>query len=167
MDSSALERHYRQYGYAVFNRCRRVLGDAAAADDAVQEVFLRAQRYSDGLRPETALAWLLRVADRHCFDVLQQRRRIALAQEGHRALEARPVDGEGERTRLVVQVLAACKPRIRDTAVLYYMDELTQDEVAAAMQCSRKTVKERLLHFKDTAAKLLGIRGDPSTQAKR
>ena len=36
---------YRTYGGILRGRCRRLLGDAAAAEDATHEVFLRVQRH--------------------------------------------------------------------------------------------------------------------------
>ncbi len=45
VDEQALIALYRKFGYLVFRRCRAVLGNHADAEDAMQEVFLRAQRY--------------------------------------------------------------------------------------------------------------------------
>lgn len=41
MDSEQMQEMYERYGYAVYRRCLRLLGDSAMADDALQEVFLR------------------------------------------------------------------------------------------------------------------------------
>ena len=40
-DDRQLALLYRRHGPAVYARCRRMLGDDAAAEDATQETFLR------------------------------------------------------------------------------------------------------------------------------
>lgn len=159
IDDAELRDLYVRFGFAVHRRCLRLLGSEAEADDAIQEVFMRARRYGDGFRGDAPLAWLSRIADRHCLTKLGERRRTAGEEESARALEelARaPADGDAERTWLVGEVLTRVKPRVREVAVLYWVDELTQDEVARATGYSRKTVKEKLAEFLGVARTLLG-----------
>jgi len=162
MDRRRLEEWYQAYAFAVHRRCARLLGSEAAASDALQEVCLRAQRHGDTLRDEEApLRWLYRVADHHCWDVLDRRRREAPFEETRAALgrhDQRPGADDWEKTRLVAQVLAACSERVRAVAVAYYVDGLTQDEIAEVQRVSRKTVKEKLAQFKQTGARLLALR---------
>jgi RNA polymerase sigma-70 factor (ECF subfamily) len=142
MESEALAAMYASYGYAVHRRCARLLGSPAEADDALQEVFLIASRHGTSIRNESPLPWLYRVADRHCFEIIRKRKRRADPIE----VQA-PEAHDADRTHLVAQVLGACRPGIRDVAVLYFIDELTQDEVATEVGVSRKTVKKRLAQF--------------------
>ena len=54
--------------------CRRMLGDATSAEDAVSETFLRAQRAVesyDATRP--VRGWLLGIAAHYCIDVVRRR----------------------------------------------------------------------------------------------
>lgn len=156
MEAATLEQWYALYGYAVHRRCVRLLQSEAEADDALHDVFLRAWRYAHTLQGEEPLPWLYRIADRHCVDLLRRRARQVPTEDVKASLpeEAAAAD-PSEQLHLFGQVLAACKERVRDTAVLYYLDELTQDEVAESLGCSRKTVKERLAQFKDVATRLL------------
>ena len=55
----------------------KLLGSPSDADDALHEVFVRVHRYGDSYRGEAPLAWLYRIADRQCFELLQKRKRIA------------------------------------------------------------------------------------------
>ena len=65
---------YRRYGSLVLRRCRRILRDDAAGEDALQEVFVRLMRYGDAFhQAESKVLWLYRVADRCCFDLLARR----------------------------------------------------------------------------------------------
>jgi RNA polymerase sigma-70 factor (ECF subfamily) len=129
--------------------------------------FLRVFRYGHTFRGEAPLAWLYRISERHCFDVLRQARRFAGPEESERALvgrerEAAP-DNPADRIRLIAEIAAHCKQAIGETAVMYYIDAMTQEEIATAAACSRKTVKQRLAAFKQTAKLLLqdkGVKGE-------
>jgi RNA polymerase sigma factor (sigma-70 family) len=158
MTRAELARLYEENGHSVFRRCLRLLGSEAEAADALQEIFLRAYRYGDALRPgEAPLPWLCRIAERHCYDRLARRSRESPSATELAASEKACPAPPPDRTRLANQVLDACSPRVRSAAVLYYVDELTQNEVAAELQCSRKTVKEWLKRFRQTAAELVGL----------
>src|SRR5262249_52147228 len=135
-----LERLYTLYGYAVHRRCMQILRDRAEADDAVQEVFLRVYKYGDTRKGDSPLGWLYKISDRHCFDVVAKRKRRA--SEGRTEPPFRVeagVESSPDKMRLVAQVLGACPPRVQEVAVLYYVDEMTQEEVAGASGYSRKT----------------------------
>ena len=153
-----IERSYALYGMAVHRRCLRLLGSQVEADDALQEIFLRASGSKLPVESlEAPLAWLYRITDNHCLDLLERRRRSSAA-DLRTHLPATTAAGPGnlERVHVVAQVLAACPERVRRAAVLYYVDEMTQDEVAEALGVSRKTVKEKLARFKEIARGLIG-----------
>jgi len=168
MDRVEIAKLYERYGYAIHRRCWRLLGSEAEADDALQEVFVRVMRYGDGMAGASPLPWLYRVADRQCFDRLRRRKRREQPSDADRivaALERAQADsgggrysGEGGETlQTVARVLAACREAVQDVAVLYYVDEMTQDEVASAVGVSRKTVRERLASFLATAREVLSL----------
>ena len=58
---------YRAHAQAIYYLTLRLLGDAARAEDAVQDVFLKAFRNADGFRSEAQIrTWLYRIAINHC-----------------------------------------------------------------------------------------------------
>ena len=161
MDRPSVQALYERYGYAVHRRCLRILGSHAEADDAVQEVFIRVMKYGHTQTSESPLPWLYKIADRRCFDMLNKRKRSASPTESERALAAAS-SAEGdelapEDIRSISQVLEACKTNVREVAVLYHLDQLTQDEVAQKVGVSRKTVKQRLAKFMAVARERFGI----------
>ena len=59
----------------LLTRCRGMLGDPGAAEDAVQETFLRAWRRRETFEGRSTLrAWLYRIATNACLDLLAKRR---------------------------------------------------------------------------------------------
>lgn len=57
---------------AAYNLARWITGSSVDADDAVQEGYVRAQRYFDSCRGE-ARAWLLGIVRNVCFDLIKER----------------------------------------------------------------------------------------------
>src|SRR3712207_4391029 len=82
MSGSRLEQLYRRYGPAIFSRCRRLLRDDAAAEDAASEVFLRIMRHIDKAPDDEAvMAWIYRISTNYCLNVLRGQRHQAVPTE--------------------------------------------------------------------------------------
>jgi RNA polymerase sigma-70 factor (ECF subfamily) len=155
MTRDELAEHYRRFGPLVLGRCRRVLRDEIAAEDALQEVFMRVWRYEHSFaRAESKVGWLYRTADRYCFDVLahrKSRRETALEPAAEpRAEPHHPVDDR----EVVLRFLAHFDARTQKVAVLHYLDGMGQEEIARATGWSRQTVWRKLGLLRDWAARL-------------
>jgi len=149
---------YRRYGGLVLRRCQRILRDRAAAEDALQDVFVRLWRYGDAFREaESKVLWLYRVADRCCFDRLARRNahpEVSLPNPsmppGDKIAQASTV----EDREVVMCFLDRFDDRVKQVAVLHYLDEMTQEEIAAATGWSRQTVFKKLAFLRSRAAAL-------------
>jgi RNA polymerase sigma-70 factor (ECF subfamily) len=64
---------YRTYAPVIFARCRRILNDARAAEDATQETFLRVHRHLAKAPDAHALRWIYRIATNYCLNELRDR----------------------------------------------------------------------------------------------
>ena len=70
----SVEELFVRYGATVFRRCRQLLGNDAAAEDATQEVFIRVLDRIDSFRGEaTPLTWIFGIATLHCLQQLRNR----------------------------------------------------------------------------------------------
>ena len=73
---SAWDVLYLTHRPAVYGRCRRLLGDPHAAEDAAQETFARSFVHLQGIGgAEHQRRWLLRVATNYCLNQLRDRKR--------------------------------------------------------------------------------------------
>jgi RNA polymerase sigma-70 factor (ECF subfamily) len=145
---------YRAYGPTLYARCRRILGDDAAAADATQETFLRLYKHLERA-PDTqhALAWIYRVATHYCLNLERNRRRRAepmaeLPELGGPHLEQVLLDAD-----LARRLIARAPEKVASVAWLYHADGLSQDEVAQVLVISRRTVVTRLAEFEKNAHK--------------
>lgn len=144
---------YEQYGYLVHRRCARLLPTKADADDALQEVFLRAQRYGRKEATGSDLGWLYGIADNCCFDALAKRKREPLAP----TTASEPTYGsssDGDTRAVLGALLAKFDEVTRTIGVLYFLSGFTQDEVAQHTGYSRKTIGKKLEHFETEAKRL-------------
>ncbi len=142
-----LEDLYRRHAPAVYGRCRWLLRDPEAARDAAQDVFARALRALPEFRAAASPAtWLMRIATHHCLNLLRAAR-AGWRDELRRAAEVRAPGLEPDRRELVRALLEAAPVEAREAAVLYYVDEMTQEEVALATGHSLPTVRKRLRQF--------------------
>lgn len=156
-------RWYADYGYIVFRRCLAFLREPAAAEDATQEVFVRAlDRFSTYRGEASVRTWLCRIADHLCIDLLRRDRRSPLClREVPVELDTAPA-AQAVLTDDRVPFIAVCRllealaEDERRLAVLYFLDELTQDELAAELGLSRRTIGKRLKALVERARALLG-----------
>jgi RNA polymerase sigma-70 factor (ECF subfamily) len=74
-DARALELVYERHSRGVYSMAVRVLGDASAAEEVVQETFLKLWRHPNAYQPARGrlLPWLLGVAHHHSVDILRRR----------------------------------------------------------------------------------------------
>lgn len=151
VDAAELTALYERYGYLVRRRCRALVSQDAEADDAMQEVFLRVQRYGLPKDAGATLGWLYRIAQNVVVDQARARRELPLSDEQAKRAERK---GEGSAassdTRAIVSaVLRDVDTRTREIVVRHHLDGFTQDEVAAQLKTSRRTVGKRLVDFEE------------------
>lgn len=146
-----LKELYARYGSAVFGRCRYLLKDGAAAEDAMQDVFARALINEKSFRGEASpLTWLMKIATHHCLNVLRGDQ--AAWKDQYVSLqvakgEAHGGAGELEARDAVRKALARFDVETQQAVIHYYVDEMTLEEVAALLDRSVPTIRKRLRTF--------------------
>lgn len=152
LEEAELARLYEQCGYLVHRRCLSLLRNRGDADDALQEVFLRVQRYHQPADGAPTLGWLYTIAANCSFDLMKRRaRQEPTSDEQMQKLDDRVVGGpeDLDRQALLGAVLRQLDARTREIGVLHFLDGFTQEEVAARTGYSRKTVGKKLKRFEE------------------
>src|SRR6185503_657307 len=145
---AALRELYTTYGGSVYGRCQYLLRDKTKAEDAMQDVFAKAMLHWTEFRNESSpLTWLVRIATHHCLNVLRAER-APWHKRFERETRAR---GEGhggpqllEDREAAQKLLARLDLETQQAVIHYFVDEMTLDEVAAAIGRSIPTVRKRL-----------------------
>jgi RNA polymerase sigma-70 factor (ECF subfamily) len=149
------------YQRAVFNLCYRMLWDAAEAEDAAQETFIRAYTRLASFDPNRKFStWLLAIASHYCIDRLRQRR-LNLLSWDHLQPWRHPADPQpgpeeaalrSETQRYVQKLLAGLAPDYRAVLVLRYWHEFSYEEIAQALNSTVPAVKSRLFRARQMLA---------------
>ena len=151
-DTRAFEEIVRSYQDIAFRVAYLVSGDAAEAEDAAQEGFVKAWRAFARFRPDAPLSpWLLRIVANEARNRRRAAgRRARLVQSAEREAssggaapspEATLLTGD-ERRRLLAALDELPDP-FRLALACRYLLELTEEETAAALDVRRGTVKSR------------------------
>lgn len=135
---------------------QRILGNAAEADEVVQESFLRlwinaAKWDPDG--PGTVKTWLGRVVTNLCLDRCRARRTIPLDDAGDiidPAQDVRDRLGDEDRQRVVRQLLDKLPDNQRIAVVLSYFEDQSGKEIAETMGVSVGAVESLLVRARRT-----------------
>ena len=138
------ERHH----LVLFRALRRMTGDAALAEDLVQDTFARALRAADGYEERgSERAWLFAIARR----LLADRRRAESRRPRVEPLEETPESGRRSATqsnpdlRLCLErALGDLAADEREAFVLREVGGLGHEEIAAVTEATRPAVRNRI-----------------------
>ena len=150
----------------VYYHCRKMLKHEEDALDATQEILISMLTRLDRLQdPEAFWGWLSAMTANHCRNVLTRGRREAQIpedDEGNSLLDAfesldeqtvpdKALDND-ETQRMIVELVDQLPPPQRQCVLMFYYEEMSVKDIAAALETSEGTVKSRL-NYARTAIK--------------
>jgi RNA polymerase sigma-70 factor (ECF subfamily) len=162
-DLEALGSLFERYKTLVYRTALAVTRDERAAEDILQECFVRLHTYAASIDIGRALApWLYRVTVNLAYDWTNKRvmRPLDDVLEWLSGLaSAFPTPDrraeEKETMRLVQEVIAELPPLHRAVIVLFYMEDLSLDEISRVLELPVGTVKSRLHYARGRLRDLL------------
>src|SRR5262245_24594700 len=167
-DEGAFEQLLRRPGPMVLEVCRRVLGNAADAEDAFQATFVVLVRKATSIVPRTRVGnWLHGVAHKTALKAKAMGRtrrakeREAAAARGRNAAD----DTAGPLLQVLDGELNALPEVYRAAVVLCDLEGLSYREAAARLRCPLGTLSGRLTRARALLARRLARRGAAVTGA--
>ncbi|MBK7858034.1 MAG: sigma-70 family RNA polymerase sigma factor [Archangiaceae bacterium] len=154
MEKGKLEALYAKIGPVIYARCRRLLKDRAAAEDATQEIFIKILRAADSIPSDDAvMPWVHRVTTNYCLNSIRDARRHAEPMPNESLPELRDDDFEDSVVTkdFAEQLLAQQPEEIKAPVMLYHVKGMEQSRVASWLGVSRRTVLYRLAEFAESA----------------
>ena len=149
-DQAAFGDLVTRYQTAVYNMAYRMLGNPTEAEDAAQEVFVRAWKQLHSFQPERRFStWLLSIASHHCIDLLRRRRPSAPLDDVALYVpsnDPEPIETvlQGEQSDMVKNLLNTLPDKYRSVTVLRYYNDLSYDEIADMTGLTESAVKTQL-----------------------
>lgn len=140
-----IERMVALYQLPLLRLCILYLHDEEQAKDAVQETFIKAYRNLDSFRADASeKTWLTRIAINTCKNVYRSGwfrhmdRSVTLDMITQRPAPAQR-EGDG-----ITEALMNLPLKLREAALLCWLQGMTYDEAAQALGISRQAVGSRL-----------------------
>jgi RNA polymerase sigma-70 factor (ECF subfamily) len=145
---SAFDELFRRHCHHVHALAYHMLRDGDAADDVVQEVFVRVHRGLRGFRGGCSVkGWIMRIAVNECVSSLrrEQRRRAQHSEVRRRAVARRESAARGSpHIEAAVEALSSLKATERALIVMRDIVGYSYEEMGEALRCSSSSIGVRL-----------------------
>lgn len=158
VDEAAIAELYRRYAHTLLRRCRQLVSNEDDARELMQETFFqfwKGRAHFEGRA--SAFTYLYRIATNLSIDKLRRRQTAGTQVEVEKANHADSRRNAPDRQALAVQELAELTRGLDEdvltVAVMSFVDGLTQEEIAAALGLSRRTIGKRLKRFREHTRK--------------
>ncbi|MEA3117606.1 MAG: polymerase sigma-70 factor, subfamily [Paraburkholderia sp.] len=156
---------------AAYNLARWLCGNSNDAEDIVQEAFMRALRFFDSFRGDTARPWLLAIVRRTWYTEWQRRassREVAAFDDEIDRIDEMTIDGWGaspsdpqallireEDARQVHEALAQLPVEFREMLILRELEDMSYRDIAIIADLPIGTVMSRLARARRKLAAVL------------
>lgn len=154
---------YDRYGSRIYNFAYRFLRNAEAAEDAVQEVFVKMLKHASQFHGDAKLStWLFSITANWCRDYL--RKSDNKPKESEEVLMSIPASAElapdrnlerRQNEERVQRALGVLTPEQREAILLSRYQGLSYAEIAQISGCSEGAVKTRVFRAMETLKKAL------------
>jgi len=166
-DTSAFEEIVLKYQDKIYNLCRHMLQNAHDAEDAAQDVFVKAYQNLNRFKPEASLlTWLYRIAINTCIDFRRKpffESLFKTSKEGdvfavdqlsdlpspERLYESKQI------SHAIQLALVRLSKKLRTVIVLKEIEGLSYEEIAEILEVSIGTVKSRISRAREELKELL------------
>jgi RNA polymerase sigma-70 factor (ECF subfamily) len=169
-DTGAFDELYTRHAPAIYRLGWAMLQQAQAAEDVVQETFLRAYKARHRFDPSRASfgTWLYQIALNYCRSHLRRKRLLTIpwlrqTEETPELPDFRPGPESnalrGEYRRLLWKAVQNLSAPLKEVITLHYYMELPAVEIAIMLNCPEGTIYSRLHNARRRLAEVLAAQG--------
>ncbi|MBN2366004.1 MAG: RNA polymerase sigma factor [Calditrichaeota bacterium] len=156
-----------RYSDFILNLCYRHLYSQPEAEDATQDVFIKAYNNLSQWEPRAQFkTWLYRIAINHCLNMVRRKKLIHFQSMNSPdfiediSMAAREKSAESgiidhQKEKFLQKILYELPEKQRTVLLLYFYQELSYREIAETLKISLSSVESRLFRAKKALAKIL------------
>lgn len=146
-DRRAQSELYQRYAKAMYNICRRMMGDSDEAKDVLQDAFVHAFSEMHKLQNESAFpAWMKRIVVNHCLNALKKKVILFISEDAIPDVPLEDQDFSDEKELRVEQMLRAMdklSEGCRAVLNLYAFEGYDHKEIAQILSISEEASKSQ------------------------
>ncbi len=157
-NESTFERLVLKYQNRIYSLCRHILGNAHDAEDAAQDIFIKAYQNLNNFKPEASFyTWLYRIAVNTCLDYKKRPFFESIFKSSTKGVGeefiSEPASDEPSPEKIyeskqlgqiLRKSLAKLSLKLRTVIVLKEIEGLSYEEIAEVLDVSIGTVKSRI-----------------------
>jgi RNA polymerase sigma-70 factor, ECF subfamily len=161
-DPAAWDTLFKRYQLPLYAYVFELIHDEQSSLDVVQETFISAARYIDGLRDDEKFgSWLFGIAHQKC---VQRWRRRSREEDTLQEMAAASPELEDDPADLLIrqeqeaefmELLNQLPPPQRSVLLLHFIEDFSIEEISGITGAQTGTVKSRLHYAKRALRKLL------------
>lgn len=159
-----IEKLIEIYAHRIYRYCFSILRDAHEAEDATQDVFMKAMQYKNLKDIEHISAWLYKIAYRHCIN--KYRRKSLIPFIPHTEKHDISVEQEG-RDEELQYILSQLMPKERALIVLRIVEDKDFTEIASILGTTVPTARKRFERVKGKIQKIIEGNGEYAEQNEK
>ena len=154
---------YERYKARVYRTAMAITHDERMAEDILQEVFLRVNRYADSFdQTQPFEPWIYRITVNLSYSWTNKAKRwVTIFQDALERLRApsrrdpERVTESREECAILRRAIDALPDSHRVVVILYYLEDLSVSEVAYALGVPEGTIKSRLYYAREKLRKAI------------
>lgn len=155
---------YEKYGFLIYKRCLKLLGNEDEAKDGIQDCMLKLlKQYPKFEDPEHVVPWILRVVKNYCLNILKKREKFVDNAVLEFVDSGEKTASEFETKDTIQKILLCHDKRVQDAVYFTYIEKMNQEEIRKATGMSPATIRRNLKKFKDSLpaiVKRLGLHNE-------
>lgn len=146
----------QKYQIPLKRMCCVWLKDAALAEDATQETFLKVYRSLDAFRGESSeKTWILKIAMHACYDINHSGWFRFMNRHVTPETLPEPCAASAEEDLALAAAVMELPRKLREVILLRYYQQLNVSEIARALHLSHSSVSGRLRRGRERLKKAL------------